>query len=344
MKQKYTLSIADLQISVISDAPAEEVEKVGMILDRKMREIYLKSRCPKTEAALLCALECVAERIGLTERTAELEDKCVKYGVVLEGLKDRNAELTAELERMRNENSVLRSLLTQNGGGELVVNVLDPVGQLLQSLLGVGAFLSGSPGTCTGDRGGIRNRIGGAGRLGGCGITLGKLILNGLQKLSIEAAACGRLGTAQTSLDDIAGGLQNALQNHFRGNLRKIVLLSIGTCLTQNILHINVVHEGVALAVVDVGQQTVFAALQIQTGIGEHLQKLLIRFLDDAYQKPLSGNGAICTDADTTGFLDQSIQQTAVVNLSHVPLSFTHNSLSGENRYLDYMGFPVLCQ
>lgn len=116
MKQKYTLNIADLQISVISDAPAEDVTKIGGILDRKMREIYLKSRCPKTEAALLCALECVADRISLTEKTAELEDKCVKYGVVLEGLKDRNAELTAELERMRNENAVLRSLLTQGGG------------------------------------------------------------------------------------------------------------------------------------------------------------------------------------------------------------------------------------
>ena len=115
MKQKYTLNIADLQISVISDAPAEEVEKVGMILDRKMREIYLKSRCPKTEAALLCALECVADRISLTEKTSELEEKCDKYGVVLEGLKDRNADLSAELERLRNENSVLRSLLTQSG-------------------------------------------------------------------------------------------------------------------------------------------------------------------------------------------------------------------------------------
>lgn len=113
MKQKYTLSIADLQISVISDAPAEEVEKVGGILDRKMREIYLKSRCPKTEAALLCALECVADRMSLSEKTAELEDKCDKYGVVLDGLKDRNAELTAELDRLRQENSVLRSLLSQ---------------------------------------------------------------------------------------------------------------------------------------------------------------------------------------------------------------------------------------
>ena len=131
MKQKYTLNIADLQISVISDAPAEEVEKVGMILDRKMREIYLKSRCPKTEAALLCALECVAERIGLTERTAELEDKCVKYGVVLEGLKDRNAELIAELDRLRAENAALHALLAKCGApaGDLAAEglALDPV-------------------------------------------------------------------------------------------------------------------------------------------------------------------------------------------------------------------------
>jgi cell division protein ZapA (FtsZ GTPase activity inhibitor) len=116
MKQKHTLNIANIQICVVTDATPDEVARITGLLDRKIREITLKSRCPKTEAALLCALECVAERIGLTERTAELEDKCVKYGVVLEGLKDRNAELTAELERMRNENSVLRSLLTQNGG------------------------------------------------------------------------------------------------------------------------------------------------------------------------------------------------------------------------------------
>ena len=112
MKQKYTLNIADLQISVISDAPADEVAKIGGILDRKMREIYLKSRCPKTEAALLCALEAVAERITLTDKVTELEDKCGKYSIVLDNLKDRNAELNAELDRLRNENDILRSVLS----------------------------------------------------------------------------------------------------------------------------------------------------------------------------------------------------------------------------------------
>ena len=121
MKQKYTLNIADLQLSIISDAPAEEVQKLSGILDRKMREIYLKSRCPKTEAALLCALEFAADRMSLSEKAAEMEERCGKYVVVLDGLRDRNAELTAELERVRNENSVLRSLLTQTD------KTMDPV-------------------------------------------------------------------------------------------------------------------------------------------------------------------------------------------------------------------------
>ena len=40
MKQKYVLNIADLQINVVTSAPAEDVEKISGMLDRKMREIY----------------------------------------------------------------------------------------------------------------------------------------------------------------------------------------------------------------------------------------------------------------------------------------------------------------
>jgi hypothetical protein len=116
MKQKYTLSIADLQISIISDAPAEEVEKVGMILDRKMREIYLKSRCPKTEAALLCAMDFAADRMSLQAQISELDERCEKYALVLEGLKERNSDQLSELERLRSENEVLRSLLAKDAG------------------------------------------------------------------------------------------------------------------------------------------------------------------------------------------------------------------------------------
>ena len=73
MKQKYSLMIADIQLSVVTDAPHEEVEKIVGILDRRMREINLKSRrCSKNEAALLCALDFCAERLSLQEKNAEL--------------------------------------------------------------------------------------------------------------------------------------------------------------------------------------------------------------------------------------------------------------------------------
>ncbi len=112
MKQKYTLHIADLQVSIITDATPEEVEKIRGLLDRKMREIYLKSRCPKTEAAMLCAMEFVAERAAHQDRIAELEERCDKYATVLDGLRARDAENSAELERLRAENAILRSLIT----------------------------------------------------------------------------------------------------------------------------------------------------------------------------------------------------------------------------------------
>ncbi len=114
MKQKFTLQIADIQISVLTDATAEEVEHLSALLDRKMREIYLKSRCPKTEAALLCALEFAAERMNRQAEISELSDKCEKYTAALDTLKAQNAEKAAELERLRQENEILRSLVGNN--------------------------------------------------------------------------------------------------------------------------------------------------------------------------------------------------------------------------------------
>ena len=64
MKNKYALTIADIQLDVLSEAPQNEVDKISGIVDRKMREIYLNSRsCTRNEAALLCALEFCAERL-----------------------------------------------------------------------------------------------------------------------------------------------------------------------------------------------------------------------------------------------------------------------------------------
>jgi cell division protein ZapA (FtsZ GTPase activity inhibitor) len=112
MKQKYSLMIADIQLSVVTDAPHEEVEKIVGILDRRMREINLKSRrCSKNEAALLCALDFCAERLEYQEKNTELETRNEKYAVVLEGLKAQVSELRAQVDRLTAENDILRSVI-----------------------------------------------------------------------------------------------------------------------------------------------------------------------------------------------------------------------------------------
>ena len=116
MKQKYTLNIANIQLSIVTDASVEEVEHIRGLLDRKIREITTKSRCPKTEAILLCAMEFAADRMGMQDQTTLLEERCDKYEIVLEGLKERTREQAAEIDRLRQENAVLRSLVTTGSG------------------------------------------------------------------------------------------------------------------------------------------------------------------------------------------------------------------------------------
>ena len=126
MKQKFTLNIADIQISVIADAVPDEVEHIRGLLDRKMREIYLKSRCPKTEAALLCAMDFAADRMNLQAQISELDERCEKYALVLDSLKQRTSDQAAELERLRSENEVLRSLLAKDAGEPVAPDPISP--------------------------------------------------------------------------------------------------------------------------------------------------------------------------------------------------------------------------
>ena len=114
-KTRYSLSIADMQINVISDASPEEIDRLVGILDRKMREINLKSRsCSKNEAALLCALEFCAGNLSMQDRLGELEAREEKYAVILEGFKAKTAKLEDEAEALRRENELLRSLIASN--------------------------------------------------------------------------------------------------------------------------------------------------------------------------------------------------------------------------------------
>lgn len=126
MKQKYTLTIADMEINVITDAPHESVERIVGIIDRKMREIALKSKkCTKNEAALLCALDLCADKLALKQKLDEVEDtleeRNEKFEHLCEKLEliEKNAErLERERARLENENGRLREMLDDIRAGK----------------------------------------------------------------------------------------------------------------------------------------------------------------------------------------------------------------------------------
>lgn len=99
MRQRYTITISDVEMNVISEESPEAVEALVALVDRKMREICAASkRCSKTEAALLCALDYCSERIKSQRRLKALEAKLAMTEATLEEVIAENEELKAEMD------------------------------------------------------------------------------------------------------------------------------------------------------------------------------------------------------------------------------------------------------
>lgn len=99
MKQKYTITIADVPMNVVAEESPEAVEALVSLVDRKMRSIG--TSCPKTEAALLCALDYCSERIKAQRKVKNLETKLATAECALEDLEAENEALRRELETLK---------------------------------------------------------------------------------------------------------------------------------------------------------------------------------------------------------------------------------------------------
>lgn len=112
MKQKYSITVADMELNIISDASPDEVENIVGMLDRRMRDINLKSpRCTKNEAAILCALSYCSERIAMQEAFKKVEKDAFRFSGENEKLKKTIESLQEELDNLRKDASVMRSIL-----------------------------------------------------------------------------------------------------------------------------------------------------------------------------------------------------------------------------------------
>ena len=103
MKQKLTIMIADVQMNIVTEESPEAVENLRRIVDRRIREIYLQSgnRCPKTEAALLCALDYCSDRIRAQRKVKAVESKLAMTEATLDELIAENEALKEELRKLQ---------------------------------------------------------------------------------------------------------------------------------------------------------------------------------------------------------------------------------------------------
>lgn len=110
MNQKYTITVADMEMSVLCDSTSEQVEHIVGILDRKMREITLNSRrCPRTEAAVLCALEFCSDKLEAQNALKESEERLLELTHKLKDFEDKFAKLTEVAKKLSEENKKLMS-------------------------------------------------------------------------------------------------------------------------------------------------------------------------------------------------------------------------------------------
>ena len=93
MKQKYTITLLDLPVSVVSDEDEDTVNALAAELNEKLQAALWKSRqVSKTEAALFCALD--AEKLNRAEAQLEL------YTANLARMKEENDKLTARVDAL----------------------------------------------------------------------------------------------------------------------------------------------------------------------------------------------------------------------------------------------------
>lgn len=139
MKKKYSLSIAEMEINVITEAAPEAVEYIVGVLDRKIREISLKSKkCTKSEAAILCALDFCAEKIELKERIEALEDELEEgkesighLNEKIELIQKNSERLERDRTRLEAENNRLHKMLDDaRSGNQLREDLSDVSGSV----------------------------------------------------------------------------------------------------------------------------------------------------------------------------------------------------------------------
>ena len=111
-KKKYDVTIAGVEMSIISDEREEFVQKLVSKLDKQITDITIQNkRCSKLDAAILVALDLSSEKAKAEKRVRNLEAQIALYD--------------ANLRRMREDNIKLKSAMLGSNKGVLPEDLSD---------------------------------------------------------------------------------------------------------------------------------------------------------------------------------------------------------------------------
>ena len=96
MKERYSIEIADIQLTILSDEPKDFVESTVAHLDETIRDMTVKNkRCSKLDAAILCALDFYSEKTKADKKLKNLEAQISLYEANIRRLKEEAEQLRA---------------------------------------------------------------------------------------------------------------------------------------------------------------------------------------------------------------------------------------------------------
>lgn len=103
MKKKYTLTVANSQIDIVTEENKETIDSIVGVVDRKIREVYLHSKgeCSRTNAAILVCLDYCAEKFELQKTLKNLNSEVERLTALNELAEREKAALEREIEALK---------------------------------------------------------------------------------------------------------------------------------------------------------------------------------------------------------------------------------------------------
>jgi cell division protein ZapA (FtsZ GTPase activity inhibitor) len=102
MKKKYTITVANSELHIVTEEPKEALDTIVGVVDRRVREIHLHSpSCSRVDAAIILCLEYCAEKLKLKKKLKDANAEIERLAVLNEVAARENAALEREIETLR---------------------------------------------------------------------------------------------------------------------------------------------------------------------------------------------------------------------------------------------------